>query len=287
MRIYNKSEDIIKSIDSINDNNSAHDTESYDFSTLYTNFHHDALINNINWCFNKTFNAHNRRYISFTSLTSKHSVFSPTPRHKFSFDKEQCIHIHTWIVRNLFFKCGNFTLIQHIGIPIGADPAPFQADLALHRDEYNFIETLCREKKFTTAKSFEHTHKYLDDINPKNNFGNFSKYKDTIYASGLTINKENQGILSTSMLDIDMSIDPKTCQITSKLYDKRNAFGFPIVKYPNTTSNIHSNINYNTFVTQVIRFSKVCNNLPHFLHALKILFNTMITKLKVAKGTDF
>ena len=178
----------------------------------------------------------------------------------------------------MYFKCGNFVLLQHIGIPIGADPAPFQADLALHRDEYKFIEDLCRQKEFAMAKSFEHTHRYLDDINPKNNFGNFAKFKDSIYAPGLTINKENTGILNTSMLDIDMTIDPNTSQITTNLYDKRNSFGFPIVKYPNIRSNIHSNTSYNTFVTQVIRFSRVCNNLPHFLHAIKVLFNTMITK---------
>ena len=278
MWICNKSQDIIKSINTINDKNSACDTESYDFSTLYTNFEHEDLIANINWCINKTFNSHNRRFVTFNSLESKSSNFSAHLRYKFNFNRDDCKLLHTWIVHNLYFKCSNLIFIQRIGIPIGADPAPFQADLALHKDEYVFMEGLCREKKFAEAKSFNHTHRYLDDINPKNNHGNFAKYKDTIYAPGLTINKENNGTLTTSMLDIDMTIDPVTKQFSTKLYDKRNDFGFPIVKFPNVTSNIHSRTCYNVFVTQVIRISRVCNRLHLFLHALKNLFNTMIAK---------
>ena len=166
MWICQNSQDIMNSIDCINLTHSAHDTESYDFSTLTTNFNHDSLISNINWCFDKTFNNHNRQFITFHSTDTKHSKFSATPGRHFSFDKNQCSSLHTWIVRNLYFKCGNIILLQHIGIPIGADPAPFQADLALHRDEFKFIDELCRKKQFTTAKSFEHTHRYLDDINP-------------------------------------------------------------------------------------------------------------------------
>ena len=154
----------------------------------------------------------------------------------------------------------------------------FQADLALHRDEFRFIDELCRQKQFKTAKSFEHTHRYLDDINPKNNFGNFAKFKDSIYAPGLQINKENTGSSHTSMLDINMDIDPTFQTFSTYLYDKRNSFGFPIVKYPDLCSNIHSKTCYNTFVTQLLRIARVCNNLPHFLQALKTLFDTMILK---------
>ena len=118
----------------------------------------------------------------------------------------------------------------------------------------------------------------VDDINPKNNFGNFAKFKDSIYAPGLQINKENTGSSHTSMLDINMDIDPTFHTFSTYLYDKRNSFGFPIVKYPDLCSNIHSKTCYNTFVTQLLRISQVCNNLPHFLEALKTLFDTMILK---------
>jgi hypothetical protein len=118
----------------------------------------------------------------------------------------------------------------------------------------------------------------MDDTNPKNNFGNFAKYKDSIYPPGLIINKENSGQSSTSMLEIDISIDPTSKKFVTQLYDKRNDFGFPIVKFPHISSNIHSKSVYDTFVTQIIRYSRVCNNLTVFLYALKPLYIAMISK---------
>ena len=102
--------------------------------------------------------------------------------------------------------------------------------------------------------------------------------KDNIYSPGLIINKENTGILSTSMLEIDMFVDKRTKKFTTFLYDKRDKFEFPIVKYPSIKSNIHSSTVYNVFVTQVIRYSRVCNDLKYFLVALRSLFTNMISK---------
>ena len=183
-----------------------------------------------------------------------------------------------WLVHNTYFKCGNVVLMQKIGIPIGENQAPFQANLVLYRDEFVFIEKLCKDKKFKLARTFNNTHRFLDDINPKNNSGNFNLYKDSIYSPGLIINKENTDNSRTSMLEIDMFIDINIKRFTTFLYDKRDKFGFPIVKYPSVKSNIHSRTIYNVFITQVIRFSRVCNDLKYFLIALKSLFSTMLSK---------
>ena len=78
------------------------------------------------------------------------------------------------------------------------------------------------------------------------------------------------------MLEIDMTIVDN--KFATSLYDKRNNFGFPIVKFQSQFSNIHSSTMYNIFTTQVIRVSKVCNNLPQFLLALHDLFNTLHSK---------
>ena len=43
-------------------------------------------------------------------------------------------------------------------------------------------------------------------------------------------------------------------------------------------SNIHSNAVYNVFLTQIIRYSRVCNKLHFFLIAVKKLFKTMLGK---------
>ena len=49
------------------------------------------------------------------------------------------------------------------------------------------------------------------------------------------------GNLSTSMLEIDMFVDKRTKKFTTFLYDERDKFEFPIVKYPSIKSNFHSN----------------------------------------------
>ena len=140
------------------------------------------------------------------------------------------------------------------------------------------MEKLCKDKKFHIAKKFTDTHRFLDDINPKNNHSYFSNYKDFIYSPGLVINKENEGTTHTSILEIDMSIDQQSKTFTTNLFDKRDSFNFDIIKYPSLNSNIHSKVVYNIFVSQIIRYSRVCNKLHYFLIALKKLVKNMIAK---------
>ena len=278
----NKYQDIIDSIEVINKRQNATDTESFDFSTLYTTFDHTSIIRNINWCINKAFNNHNRKYVTFPALTMKDKLLlTSKPYYKYVFDMDDSIKLHAWVVQNSYLKCGDITLIQRIGIPMGGDPAPYQANLSLHKDEFLFIQRLLREKKYAIAKTFNHIHRFIDDINPKNNRGNFSTYKNSIYPSELTINKENVGSSTTSMLEIDMFIETNVdhgSTFTTHLYDKRNDFGFPINKFPHVSSNIHSRTVYNIFTAQVIRYSRVCNKLEYFLYHLKDLFASLVKK---------
>ena len=255
---------------------SASEVESFDFSTLYTMFDHTALINNINWCFDKAYNNHDRAYINLDKPTSKFAKFDCARNKSFSFNLHESKLLHSWLVRNTFITCGNIVLRQDIGVPIGVDQAPFQANLALHKDEFAFISKLIQLKEFSIAKAFNSTFRFLDDTNALNNHGYFNLFKNCIYSEGLVINKENTGTQSSTMLELDISIINK--RFHCSLYDKRDKFGFPIVKYPSSDSNIHSATVYNTFITQIIRFGRVCNNLNYFLLASASLFKTMLSK---------
>ena len=46
------------------------------------------------------------------------------------------------LISESYFQVGNTTLIQRIGIPMGIDPAPYWANLYLHRLELKYIENL-------------------------------------------------------------------------------------------------------------------------------------------------
>ena len=75
-----------------------------------------------------------------------------------------------------------------------------------------------------------------------------------------------------------MAIDKKTNKFTTSLFDKRDKFGFPIVKFPSISSNIHSSSVYNVYITQIIRYSRVCNDIKYFLISIRSLFRTMLGK---------
>jgi len=45
--------------------------------------------------------------------------------------------------------------------------------------------------------------------------------------------------------------------LTTKLYDKRDDFNFPIVNYPILDSNIPSSPAYGVYMSQLIRYSKI------------------------------
>ena len=57
-----------------------------------------------------------------------------------------------------------------------------------------------------------------------------------------------------------------TYKFTTDLYDKREVFNFTIVNYPHMDSNIPSKPAYGVFISQLIRYLRVCGNYQHFVY---------------------
>ena len=72
---------------------------------------------------------------------------------------------------------------------------------------------------------------------------------------------------STPFLSRPAFTRAKTNNITTKLYDKRDAFGFYIVNFPFMSSNIPSAPAYRVYASQLIRYGHCCSNLSDFYHA--------------------
>jgi len=68
--------------------------------------------------------------------------------------------------------------------------------------------------------------------------------------------------------------------LTTKLYDKRNDFNFPIVKinYPFLDSNIPSSAAYGVYMSQLIRYSRTCNSYRDFLHRSVLLIKKLLSQ---------
>ena len=74
---------------------------------------------------------------------------------------------------------------------------------------------------------------------------------------------------SSSYLDCYLYID--NGKLTTRLYDKRDDFNFPIVNFPFLSSNIPSAPAYGVYVSQLIRYARACSNYQDFMERGKVL----------------
>ena len=66
--------------------------------------------------------------------------------------------------------------------------------------------------------------------------------------------------------------------ITTKLYDKRDAFGFHIVNFPFMSSNIPSAPAYGVYASQLIRYARCCSNYSDFLIRHRALVKRLLSQ---------
>ena len=119
------------------------------------------------------------------------------------------------------------------------------------------------KSNYVVAKSLNYTFRFIDDISPLNDKGNFDKYKSQIYPSDLELNRENIGFKSASVLEMKIDIIGEKFNVS--VYDKRDSFGFEVFRYPSIHSNIPDKTLYNVFYSQLVNFSGVCNNMEGFI----------------------
>ena len=80
----------------------------------------------------------------------------------------------------------------------------------------------------------------------------------------LTISETTESTSFSSYLDLLFTRD-KSNNITTKLYDKRDAVGFHIVNFPFMSSNIPSAPAYGVYASQLIHYACCCSNYSDFL----------------------
>ena len=121
-----------------------------------------------------------------------------------------------------------------MGIPMAIGPAPFWTNPFLCNYEPKYIINLIRTNKLR-GRRFHSTFRFIDDFFALNYGGEFGKGFLEIYPAKLELKMEHNGSHET-FLDLDVSIDK--CKFIHKMFDKRHAFNFQIVRTPSITSNI-------------------------------------------------
>ena len=90
----------------------------------------------------------------------------------------------------------------------------------------------------------------------------FEGMVNQIYPSELQLNKANTSDTEAPFLDLHLSISNGF--VSSKIYDKRDDFDFDIVNFPFLDGDVPRRPSYGLYISQLIRFARVCSHVDDF-----------------------
>ena len=176
-----------------------------------------------------------------------------------------------FLVDNIYVRFGGQLFRQMVGIPMCA---PLLADLFLYENE--FFDKLIKEGKRKLARKFNLSYHDIDDLISFNN-KRFKEFISDIYPKELTISETTESTSIASYLNL-LFIRDRNNNITTKLYDKCDAFGFHIVNFPFLSSNIPSAPSYGVYASQLIRYARCCSNYSDFLLRHRALVTRLLSQ---------
>ena len=83
-----------------------------------------------------------------------------------------------------------------------------------------------------------------------------------IYPPELQLNKANTSDTEAPFLDLHLSISNGF--VSTKIYDKRDGFDFDIVNFPFLDCDVSRRPSYGVYISQLIRFTRVCSHVDDF-----------------------
>ena len=123
------------------------------------------------------------------------------------------------------------------------------------------MKNLSSDNQTDVIKEFNLTSRYLDDLlNIVNPY--FEGMVNQIYPSELQLNKANTSDTEAPFLDLHLSISNGF--VSSKIYEKRDDFDFYIVNFPFLDGDVPRRPSYGVYISQLIRFARVCSHVDDF-----------------------
>ena len=144
---------------------------------------------------------------------------------------------------------------------MGTSCVPLVADLFLFCYERDFMLPLSDNNQTDIIEAFNSTPRYLDDLL---NIGNpyFEQMVGQIYPTELQLIKANSSDTEAPFLALNLSITNGI--VSSKIYDKWDDFKFEIVNYPFLDGDVPRSPSLGVYISQLIRFARVCSNVHDF-----------------------
>ena len=257
--IIKNNKPILDTLSKISKQRNAKSINTYDFTTLYTSINHDDLLSALTYIIDLAYKS--SRHTNIT-IYNKSAKWANSTNSRLSVTKDDLMIWTKFLIANTFIQIGNIVIRQKKGIPMGTNAAPQIADLYLLAQEIKFIKNNMRIN-YSNCFNLRYTYRYLDDITIINDNETFVKEIENIYDTALTLVKVNQNHLNADVLDISITI--KDRQFISSLYDKRNDFNFKVNRLPASDSNISTQTMYNVFLSQLIRFGRICSTKELFI----------------------
>ena len=156
---------------------------------------------------------------------------------------------------------------------MGSDHAPAFANLFLFFYESSWLNKLKKSNNIL-ARKFGQVFRYIDDLLTLNDGASFEQYHHEIYPAELQLNKENVANNMTTFLDLHITIEEGVFK--TKLFDKRDHFGFHIIRLPYRVSNIPNRMFYSTISTECIRICRSTSELAPAASSIKALISRMV-----------
>ena len=130
------------------------------------------------------------------------------------------------------------------------------------------MENRSSDKQADVIEGFNLTPRYLYDLLKIDN-PYFEGMVNQIYPPELQLNKANTSDTDAPFLDLHLSIS-SGC-VSSKTYDKRDDFDFDIVNFPFLDGDVPRRPSYGVYISQLIRFVRVCSHVDDFNNRNKCL----------------
>lgn len=295
--IIENSKPVLDRIQQINARGDFQTLDIFDFKDLYTKIPHPDLKQQLRFVISLAFDSEESEHGNTVLCGAGRSVGAVFKNGSMLDDKEKrnaiskhkLIEMVDFLIDHIFIKVGSKTFRQKVGIPMGTDCGPMLANLYLFGCEYRWLSkkwskldldgnekdahTFKTDRKLVTA--FAHCFRYIDDLVTFNNRNVLSQISREMYPF-LTLEKQNKSTVTGDFLDLRFNI--RSGILSKSLYDKRDAFGFDIVAFPNLLSNVHFCSSHGVFVSQLVRFSRICDEFQDFATRAKKLFDRLVNQ---------
>ena len=123
------------------------------------------------------------------------------------------------------------------------------------------------KQDITKAIQFSNTFRYIDDLFSANNV-DFGNYISAIYPSELELKDTSTSSTEVCYLDTNIKTGENT-PFRISIYDKREDFAFRIVNFPHMDSNIPANPAYGVYISQLVRYARICTSKVDFINRLR------------------